>query len=83
MNPISSFVKNLMDSGPAAADRTGTDTLERLGFRAALLDPTTFSIYILGPDALATPGAGYVTGFERNGFFYTRSAAARAAAEWV
>ena len=24
-----------------------------------------------------------VSGFERNGFFYTRSAAARAAAEWV
>jgi hypothetical protein len=24
-----------------------------------------------------------VSGFERNGFFYTRSAAARAAAEWI
>ena len=27
--------------------------------------------------------ATLVLGFERNGFFYTRSAAARAAAEWI
>jgi hypothetical protein len=27
--------------------------------------------------------ATLVSGFERNGFFYTRSAAARAAAEWI
>ena len=29
------------------------------------------------------PKATLIAGFERNGFFYTRSAAARAAAEWA
>ena len=31
---------------------------------------------------VVTAKASLVSGFERNGFFYTRSAAARAAAEW-
>jgi hypothetical protein len=31
---------------------------------------------------VVTAKATLVSGFERNGFFYTRSAAARAAAEW-
>ena len=82
MHPIKNLVKQIMDSGPLEVER-GKDALERLGFRAAFFDPSTFSIYVMGRDRIERSGAGFVTGFERNGFFYTRSAAARAAAEWT
>ena len=55
-----------------------------LGFRPAFLDFATMTIY---PSELAARMLGaratLVPGYERNGFFYTRSAAARAALEWA
>lgn len=58
--------------------------MTNLGFRPAYLDYATMTIYPSGfaTSALATR-ATLVPGFERNGFFYTRTAAAKAAAEWV
>ena len=55
-----------------------------LGFRPAFLDYATMTIYpsefaVLVVAAKAT----LIVGFERNGFFYTRTAAARAAMEWA
>lgn len=54
-----------------------------LGFRPAFLDFATMTIY---PSELAARVMGaratLLPGYERNGFFYTRSAAARAAIEW-
>lgn len=54
-----------------------------LGFRPAFLDYATMTIF---PSEFAAgvlvARATLVAGFERNGFFYTRTAAARAAMEW-
>jgi len=57
--------------------------MTNLGFRPAFLDFATMTIY---PSEVAAEMAGRATlvaGFERNGFFYTRTAAARAAMEWA
>jgi len=54
----------------------------RLGFEPAFLDFATMAIY---PTRFAQEVKGKATlipGYVRNGFFYTRTAAARAAAEW-
>jgi len=55
-----------------------------LGFRPAFLDYATMTIY---PSEHASGVLGtratLIAGFERNGFFYTRTAAARAAMEWA
>lgn len=54
----------------------------RLGFEPAFLDFATMAIY---PTRYAQQAAGRATlipGYVRNGFFYTRTAALRAAAEW-
>lgn len=58
---------------------------DRLGFRPAFFDTATFSIHSVDglPDDLMGARAVLVPGFERNGFFYTRTAAARAIAEWT
>jgi hypothetical protein len=58
--------------------------LKNLGFRPAFLDYATMTIYPseLAASVLATR-ATLIPGFERNGFFYTRTAAARAAMEWA
>lgn len=57
--------------------------MSKLGFRPAFLDYATMSIY---PCALAsgviTARATLIAGFERKGYFYTRTAAARAVTEW-
>ena len=57
--------------------------MTNLGFRPAFLDYATMAIYPseLAGDALVTR-ATLIPGFERNGFFYTRTAAARAVMEW-
>lgn len=55
-----------------------------LGFRPAFLDYATMTIY---PSefaaAVGVAKATLIAGFERNGYFYTRTAAARAAMEWT
>jgi len=57
--------------------------MTNLGFRPAFLDFATMTIY---PSEFAgrmlAARATLIPGFERNGFFYTRTAAARAAMEW-
>ena len=57
--------------------------MKSLGFRPAFLDYATMTIY---PSEFAAQvlvaKATLIAGFERNGFFYTRTAAARAAMEW-
>jgi hypothetical protein len=53
-----------------------------LGFRPAFLHIPTFSIHS-SLDGDGRPDSPHVlAGFERNGFFYTAAAVARAAAEW-
>ena len=58
--------------------------MKSLGFRPAFLDYATMTIY---PSELAiavtASRATLIAGFERNGFFYTRTAAARAALQWA
>jgi len=56
----------------------------RLGFSPAFLDFQTFSVYPsrFADGALAAAGR-LVPGFVRGGYFYTRTAAARAAREWA
>ena len=58
--------------------------MSNLGFRPAYLDFATMTIY---PSEFAGNLLGVratlIAGFERKGFFYTRTAAARAAMEWV
>ena len=56
--------------------------LADLGFRPAMLDYATMTIH-QSFDGLAGPRLlTLVAGFERNGFFYTRTAAERAARDW-
>ena len=56
--------------------------LAELGFRPALLDYTTMTIYWSFDGLAGPPKLTLVAGFERHGFFYTRSAAERAARDW-
>jgi hypothetical protein len=55
-----------------------------LGFRPAFLDYATMTIY---PSELAgrvvSAKGTLIAGYERGGFFYTRSCAARAARDWM
>ena len=53
-----------------------------LGFRPALLDFATMTIYRSFDGLAGLPRATLVEGFERSGFFYTVAAAKRAAREW-
>jgi hypothetical protein len=59
-------------------------SITSLGFRPAFLDFATMTIY---PSQLAARTLGaratLVPGYERNGYFYTRTAAARAALQWA
>ena len=58
--------------------------LQSLGFRPAFLDYATMTIYPTDLAAAAvTARATLMAGFVRNGFFYTRTAAARAALQWA
>ena len=59
-----------------------TQTLADLGFRPALLDYATMSIYGAFDGLEGSPRLTLIAGFERNGFFSTRSAAAQAASAW-
>jgi hypothetical protein len=56
--------------------------LADLGFRPALLDYATMTIYWSLDGLASPPQLTLVAGFERHGFFYTRTAAERAAREW-
>ena len=53
-----------------------------LGFRPALLDYATMTLYASFEGLGAAPKPTLVAGFERKGFFYPRAAAERAAREW-
>lgn len=50
--------------------------------RAALLDYASMTIHSSFDGLACPPRLTLVAGFERNGYFYTRSAAERAAQEW-
>jgi hypothetical protein len=57
--------------------------IAELGFRPAILDWSTMTIYY-SFDGLAGPASmTLMAGFERAGYFYTRAAAERAAREWA
>ena len=56
--------------------------IAELGFRPALLDYATMTIHASFEGLGGTPKLTLVAGFERNGFFYTRAAAERAARDW-
>ena len=56
--------------------------IAELGFRPALLDYASMTIHSSFDGLACPPRLTLVAGFERNGFFYTRSAAERAAQEW-
>ena len=57
--------------------------MSRLGFRPAFLDFATMSIYPCEfAGRVTTARATLIAGFERKGFFYTRTAALRAVGEW-
>ncbi len=57
--------------------------IAELGFRPAILDFATMTIYWSFDGLAGLPRGSLVGGFERNGFFYTRAAAERAAREWT
>ena len=56
--------------------------LAELGFRPALLDYATMTLYWSLDGLAGPPRLTLVAGFERHGYFYTRSSAERAAREW-
>jgi hypothetical protein len=56
--------------------------LAALGFRPALLDYSTMTLYGSFEGLAGPPLLTLVAGFERKGYFYTRTAAERAAREW-
>ena len=56
--------------------------LAELGFRPALLDYATMTIYASFERLAGPPKLTLVSGFERHGYFYTRAAAERAARDW-
>lgn len=57
--------------------------IAELGFRPAILDFATMTIYGSFDGLAGLPCGSLVAGFERGGFFYTRTAAERAAREWA
>ena len=57
--------------------------LAELGFRPALLDYATMTMYWSMDGLGGPPRLTLMAGFERQGFFYTRTAAERAAREWI
>ena len=57
--------------------------LAELGFRPALLDYATMTIHESFDGLGGPPRLTLVAGFERQGYFYTRTAAERAAREWL
>ena len=57
--------------------------LAELGFRPALLDYATMTMFWSMDGLAGPPRLTLMAGFERGGFFYTRSAAERAAREWI
>lgn len=57
--------------------------LAELGFRPALLDYATMTIHWSFDGLAGPPLLTLLAGFERQGFFYTRRAAERAAREWI
>ncbi len=54
-----------------------------LGFRPAILDYSTMTIYRSFDGLGGPPRLTLMAGFERKGFFYTRTAAESAAHEWL
>ena len=56
--------------------------ITELGFRPALLDYATMTIHGSLDGIAAPPRLTLMAGFERDGYFYTRAAAERAAREW-
>jgi hypothetical protein len=74
------------DAVDRAFDRRGERGVPpaALGFHPAFLDFQTFTLYSSRySDGALTAGARLIPGFERGGYFYTRTAAARAAREWA
>jgi hypothetical protein len=57
--------------------------MDALGFRPAMLDCATMTIYQSFDGLPASPHGTLLAGFERRGFFYTRASAERAAREWM
>jgi hypothetical protein len=57
--------------------------LADLGFRPALLDYATMTIHRSFDGLSGPPRLTLMAGFERKGFFYTRTQAERAAREWI
>lgn len=57
--------------------------MEALGFRPAMLDCATMTIYTSLEGLAASARGMLVAGFERGGFFYTHASAKRAAREWM
>jgi hypothetical protein len=53
-----------------------------LGFRPAVLDYATMTVYWSFNGVAGPPLLTLVKGFERGGYFYTRAAAERAARDW-
>jgi len=56
--------------------------LAELGFRPALLDYATMTIHESLDGLGGPPRLTLMAGFERHGYFYTRTAAERAARDW-
>ena len=54
-----------------------------LGFRPAILDYATMTIYWSFDGLAGPPRLTLLAGFERHGYFYTRAAAERAARDWL
>jgi hypothetical protein len=57
--------------------------IAELGFRPAILDYATMTLYGSFDGLACPPRLTLVAGFERGGYFYTRAAAERAAREWA
>ena len=57
--------------------------MDTLGFRPAMLDCATMTIYQSLDGLPGSPREMLIAGFERGGFFYTRASAERAAREWM
>ena len=63
--------------------RSVRQSIDELGFRPAILDYSTMTMFWSFDGLAGPPRLTLIAGFERNGFFYTRTAAARAAMEWT
>jgi hypothetical protein len=64
---------------------TGTirKAIADLGFRPAILDYSTMTMYWSFDGLGGPPRLTLMAGFEREGFFYTRAAAERAVRDWL